>query len=121
MEGHGRRRRHAVRSLPDVWLRPQGTRPSPRADAATITVEVDFLADNTWSTYQTFTLAAGETLTHVFPDGFHAHWVRVKSDTTTTATAQFTYGPADQRDCSIWLKEVKDMQRRNTRTTCRYR
>jgi hypothetical protein len=63
--------------------------------AATITVEVDFLADNTWSTYQTFPLAAGETLTHVFPEGFQAHWVRVKSDTGTTATAQFTYGPAE--------------------------
>jgi len=67
-------------------------------DAATITVEVDFLADNTWSTYQSFPLAAGATLTHVFPEGFHAHWVRVTSDTATTATARFTYGPADQRD-----------------------
>ncbi len=67
-------------------------------NAATLTVEVDFVADGTWSTYQSFTLAAGETLTHLFPKGFHAHWVRVVSDTATTATAQFTYGPADQRD-----------------------
>jgi hypothetical protein len=71
------------------------------AAAATLTVEVDFLADDTWSTYQTFPLAAGETLTHLFPTGFHAHWVRVKSDTSTTATAQFTYGPADQRDAFL--------------------
>jgi hypothetical protein len=62
---------------------------------ATITVELDFLADDTWSVYQTFTLAAGETVTHNFPAGFHAHWVRVKSDTATTATAWFTYGPAE--------------------------
>ncbi len=75
-------------------------------NAATITVEVDFLADNTWSTYQTFTLAAGETITHVFPEGFHAHWVRVKSSAATTATAQFTYGPADQRDALLdWGRE----------------
>ena len=67
-------------------------------EAATFTVEVDFLADDTWSTYRTFELAAGEPLTHTFPAGFHAHWVRVVSDTVTTATAQFTYGPAEQRD-----------------------
>jgi hypothetical protein len=63
------------------------------AAAATITVEVDFLADDTWSVYQIFPLAAGETLSHRFPEGFHAHWVRVTSDTATTATAHFTYGP----------------------------
>lgn len=61
----------------------------------TITVEVDFMADNTWSIYQTFKLAAGKPLTHVFPEGFHAHWVRVKSSAAATATAQFNYGPAD--------------------------
>jgi len=64
------------------------------AAATTVTVEVDFLADNTWSVYQTFPLAAGKTVTHLFPDGFHAHWVRVKSSAATEVTAQFTYGPA---------------------------
>jgi hypothetical protein len=62
-------------------------------DAASVTVEVDFLADNTWSTYQTFELAAGQSMDHAFPEGFHAHWVRVKSSAATTATAQFHYGP----------------------------
>lgn len=75
-------------------------------DATTITVEVDFLADNTWSTYRTFPLTAGETLTHVFPTGFHAHWVRVKSSADTTATAQFTYGPASVRDGLLdWARD----------------
>jgi hypothetical protein len=75
-------------------------------NAATITVEVDFLADNTWSIYQTFSLAAGESLTHVFPPGFHAHWVRVKSDASTTASALFTYGPAEVRDRFLdWARE----------------
>ena len=74
--------------------------------ATTITVEVDFLADNTWSTYQTFSLTAGQTLTHIFPAGFHAHWVRVKSSASTTATAQFTYGPADTRDAFLdWSRD----------------
>jgi hypothetical protein len=60
----------------------------------TFTVEVDFAADNSWSEYARFTVPPGQTVRHVFPDGYSAHWVRVKSDTTTTATAQFTYGPA---------------------------
>jgi hypothetical protein len=64
------------------------------AAPVTFTVEVDFAADNSWSEYARFTVAPGQTLRHVFPDGYSAHWVRVKSDTTTTATAQFTYGPA---------------------------
>jgi hypothetical protein len=76
------------------------------ASATTITVELDFLADNTWSTYQTFSLAPGQILTHTFPAGFHAHWVRVKSSTTTTATAQFTYGPANVRDGLLdWARD----------------
>lgn len=76
------------------------------AAATTITVELDFLADNTWSTYQTFPLTAGQTLTHIFPAGFHAHWVRVKSSAATIATAQFTYGPAAIRDGLLdWARE----------------
>jgi hypothetical protein len=63
------------------------------AAPVTFTVEVDFAANNTWHRYGQFTVPPGETLRHVFPDGYSAHWVRVKSDTTTTATAQFTYGP----------------------------
>lgn len=63
------------------------------AAPVTFTVEVDFAADNSWSEYARFTVAPGQTLTHVFPDGYSAHWIRVKSDTTTTATAQLTYGP----------------------------
>jgi hypothetical protein len=61
------------------------------ASPVTFTVEVDFAADNSWSEYARFTVPVGQTVTHVFPDGYSAHWVRVKSDTTTTATAQFGY------------------------------
>jgi hypothetical protein len=64
------------------------------ASPVTFTVEVDFLADNSWSEYARFTVAPGQTVSHVFPDGYSAHWVRLKSDATTIATAQFTYGPA---------------------------
>lgn len=73
----------------------------------TFTVELDFLADNTWSRYAQFTVQPGETLTHQFPVGFHAHWVRVSSDAVTTATAQFTYGPTGVRDRFLdWAKAV---------------
>lgn len=58
------------------------------------TVEVDFAADGTWSEYARFSVPAGQTITHVFPHGYSAHWVRLRSDTTTTATARFVYGPA---------------------------
>lgn len=64
------------------------------AQPVTFTVEVDFAADNTWSEYGRFTVAPGEVATHVFPAGYNAHWVRLKSDATTRATATFTYTPA---------------------------
>jgi hypothetical protein len=63
------------------------------SEDAIITVELDFLADDTWSAYQSFEMKAGESFTHKFPAGFHSHWVRVVSDTATTATAQLIYGP----------------------------
>lgn len=62
----------------------------------TFHVEVDFLADDTWSTYQTFTVPAGETFTHTFPVGYRAHWVRLTTDTAATVSAQFKYGPGSQ-------------------------
>jgi hypothetical protein len=53
----------------------------------------DFAADNTWCEYARFTVQPGQTLQHRFPDGYSAHWVRLKADMTTSATATFTYGP----------------------------
>lgn len=63
------------------------------ASAVTFTVEVDVAADNTWSEYARFTVQPGQTLKHIFPDGYTAHWVRLKSDTAATTTATFSYGP----------------------------
>ena len=63
--------------------------------SVTFTIEVDFLGNNTWSTYDTITVPAGESVTHLFPTGYQAHWVRVTSDVTTTASAQFVYGSAE--------------------------
>jgi hypothetical protein len=64
------------------------------AQPVTFTVEVDFCADNIWSEYARFVVPPGQTIKHVFPEGYSAHWVRLKSDTATRATASFTYGPA---------------------------
>jgi hypothetical protein len=54
-------------------------------------VEVDFLGDGTWAPYETIAVPAGQYRHHEFPDGFSAHWVRVRCDTACRATAYFVY------------------------------
>ncbi len=66
----------------------------------TFTVEVDFSGDDRWSEYGRFTVAPGAVARHAFPDGYSAHWVRLKADTGATVSAIFTYlaGPAAASD-----------------------
>ncbi len=54
-------------------------------------LEVDFLRDGTWKPYKTIAVAKGKTVTHEFPPGYSAHWVRVVADKDCTATATFVY------------------------------
>ena len=54
------------------------------------TLEVD-VTHFGWEKYQTINVPAGQTVTHVFPDGYSAHWIRVKTSKDCKATAQFTY------------------------------
>ncbi len=54
-------------------------------------VEVDFLGNGTWKTYDTLTVGAKGYVHHEFPDGFSAHWVRITADRQCLATAQFHY------------------------------
>jgi hypothetical protein len=56
----------------------------------TFAIEVDF-DHRFWRHYQTVCVGAGKTVSHQFPVGFHAHWVRLKSDQPCRATAIFTY------------------------------
>ena len=56
-----------------------------------IVVEVDFLGDGSWNTYKTFNLDDGEYIHHEFPDGFSAHWVRIRVEKACEATAYFMY------------------------------
>jgi len=54
-------------------------------------VDVDFLGDGSWSHYETFAIPAGSYRHHEFPEGFSAHWVRVRCGTGCRATAYLTY------------------------------
>ena len=55
-------------------------------------IEVDILGNGRWQKYTTVSVPASNGYAcHVFPDGFSAHWVRLKADKNCTATAQFFY------------------------------
>ncbi|MDZ7619537.1 MAG: hypothetical protein U1E05_21260, partial [Patescibacteria group bacterium] len=57
----------------------------------TVTVEVDVTAEGRYVEYACFEVKPNEPLTHVFPAGYAAHWVRLTANRDTTATATFTY------------------------------
>ncbi len=56
-----------------------------------VTIEIDFSAAGFFHEYKTIEVPAGKTITHEFPQGYSARWVRVKSDKACQATAQFFY------------------------------
>jgi hypothetical protein len=60
------------------------------AEEVVFTIEVD-VDHRQWLPYQTFRAAPGKTVSHTFPDGFSAHWVRVKASRGCKATAVLTY------------------------------
>jgi hypothetical protein len=82
------------------------------AQPVTFIVEVDVAADNTWSEYARFIVQPGQTVKHIFPDGYSAHWVRLKTDAAATVSATFTYGPAAPR-----LAELSPLPDGNVRVT----
>jgi hypothetical protein len=47
-----------------------------------------------WKLYQTVRVPPGQRVTHQFPDGFSAHWVRLRTDRACRATAWFVYDAA---------------------------
>ncbi|MBM3888098.1 MAG: hypothetical protein FJ388_03125 [Verrucomicrobia bacterium] len=57
----------------------------------TFTIEVDFYADGQWHDYQRLTVGPSRPLTHKFPAGYAAHWLRVKANADCKATAQLRY------------------------------
>ncbi len=60
-------------------------------EPVTFRVEVDFLGNGTWKTYDAFTVSPRGYLHHEFPTGFSAHWVRIITNRHCTATAHFMY------------------------------
>ena len=59
-------------------------------DDVTFTIEVDF-DHNGWHEYRQIEVPGGNSVTHEFPEGFSAHWVRVTADKDCVASALFTY------------------------------
>ncbi len=56
------------------------------------TLEVDFTVQrNAFRPFQTITVEPGKSAHFSFPDGFSAHWVRIKADRDCKATARFVY------------------------------
>ncbi|MCI0498900.1 MAG: hypothetical protein L0Y36_04360 [Planctomycetales bacterium] len=55
------------------------------------TLEVDFLGNGDWQEYMSISVPSKGYQYHTFPDGFSAHWVRLKTNKECTATAQFMY------------------------------
>ncbi|RPH89194.1 MAG: hypothetical protein EHM72_20675 [Calditrichaeota bacterium] len=56
-----------------------------------IVVEVDILGDGRWQEYQTISVAPRGYIHHEFPDGYTAHWVRLRALTAGCATAEMFY------------------------------
>jgi hypothetical protein len=56
-----------------------------------VRVEIDPAGDGKWIPYATLAVASGDTISHAFPAGFSAHWVRLVADTACVATATFIY------------------------------
>ena len=56
-----------------------------------IRVEIDLAGTGSWSRYDEFEVPPGRTVTHAFPDGFQAYWLRTSADSATTATAWLRY------------------------------
>ena len=60
-------------------------------EAVTIHVEVDVSGRGSWARYESFEVAAGDSVEHEFPAAFQAYWVRVVASRDTVATAQLSY------------------------------
>jgi hypothetical protein len=60
------------------------------AEDVCFTIEIDF-DHGGFSPYRQIRVAAGEKARYTFPEGFHAHWFRVRSDKPCSATVWCVY------------------------------
>ncbi|GAA4309872.1 hypothetical protein [Compostibacter hankyongensis] len=62
-----------------------------KADSdTTLFLEVDF-DHSGWQLYRSWKLSAGQTVRYTFPDGYSAHWLRVKTDRDARVSVQLRY------------------------------
>lgn len=54
-------------------------------------IEVDFLGNQDWNTFERIRVKGGEYTYFTFPDNYSAHWVRLKTDNNAVVTAMFFY------------------------------
>ncbi|MBN1417271.1 MAG: DUF4838 domain-containing protein [Planctomycetes bacterium] len=54
-------------------------------------IEVDPTGRGDWGLYDALEVPPGETVRHAFPEGYAAHWVRLRASRDARATAIFTY------------------------------
>ena len=57
----------------------------------TFTIEADPTGCGDWMEYKTQKVAAGDTWTYEFPQGFQARWIRFTTDTDTETTTWLVY------------------------------
>ena len=61
------------------------------ADSINIAIEIDFLGNGTWVSYENVKLSGGKYQFVNFPDGFSAHWVRLVPSGASRMTAEFMF------------------------------
>jgi hypothetical protein len=54
-------------------------------------VELEPVGHGDWMKYMEISVRAGEIFKHIFPDNFHARWIRFKADKNCKATAWLVY------------------------------
>jgi hypothetical protein len=59
--------------------------------AVVFSVEIDFLGNGTWKSYDEIRVGPKGYVHHEFPAGFSAHWVRVTPSKSCVASGYFTY------------------------------
>ncbi|BCX50021.1 coagulation factor 5/8 type domain-containing protein [Haloferula helveola] len=59
--------------------------------SATITAQIDVHGDGTWVPYESFSVSAGTSARHEFPEAFSAYWIRFVANKDCRATALLSY------------------------------
>jgi hypothetical protein len=59
--------------------------------ALSVAVEVDVLGDGSWQTHRTLRVEPHGYVHHVFPDGYSAHWLRLRAVSPGRVTAEVFY------------------------------